>query len=77
MRAKCVLEDYQVADVRRLRENYPEFMGYLDDEIANCFSLYCEMFHAAGWTKVNDDEFVTWATKSPIENMKSIQTTRI
>ncbi len=66
------LEDYQIVDIRRLRENFPEeLQKYMDSEIASCFHLYCETFHAAGWTKVDDVEFIRWATKSPLENERA------
>lgn len=65
------LENYQIADIKRLRGNFPELQKYMDSEIASCFHCYCEIFHAAGWTKVNDVEFIRWATKSPLENERA------
>ena len=65
MRVECVLKDYQADDIRRLRQSFTELRGYLDDEIANCYSLYSEMFHAAGWGTFDDAAFVKWDSLYP------------
>lgn len=70
MRVKCVLEDFQKDEIRRLRENFTELRVYLDDEIANCYSLYSEMFYGGAWVSFDDAKFVKWATTTPINSIK-------
>lgn len=64
---KDSLADYQAKTVRELRNGFPGMRFYLDAEIAQCYSQYCEMFHGASWTKVDSEDFVRWATKSPLD----------
>lgn len=64
------LKDYQLHTIRALREKFPELRGYFDHEIANCYSEYCDVNHAASWTLVDEKHFVEWATLSPLDNMK-------
>lgn len=64
------LKEFQRKDIRQFREKYPQINKYLDEEIANCFSWYCELFHAASWTTVEDNKFIEWAFTLPIDNFK-------
>ena len=63
------LQDFKAADIRRLREGFPALAKYLDEEIAHCFECFCEMFHGAAWTTVDDAEFVRWATTAPLDRV--------
>jgi hypothetical protein len=61
------MRDYESKTIKKLRHAYPsEFSSHLDDEIAHAYHVYCEMFHAAGWTEVPPKEFMEWATTPPI-----------
>jgi hypothetical protein len=61
---------YEAETIRELRCQFESMRNYLDDEIAHAYSLYCETFHGAAWTKVNLEEFVKWATSSPLDSLK-------
>jgi len=65
-----ILNEHMLEDIRKLRKNNAVLMGYLDCEIADCVNLYCEMFHGAAWTEIEEAVFIRWATTSPIETMK-------
>lgn len=52
--------------VRKLRIKFDVLRDYLDDEIAGAYHVYCETFYAAGWTDVNEEAFIQWATTPPL-----------
>jgi len=69
MLKKSMLEDYEALTVREIRKSYESMRPYLDHEIANAYSYYCELFHAAGWTATDLSKFVLWATTAPIDSV--------
>jgi hypothetical protein len=63
----ALMDESQKHDIRMLRQNFPVLAPYMDEDIARCYSEYCEEFHGASWTSVNSSAFVEWATTKPIE----------
>lgn len=62
-----ILPPHRAETIRKLRINHEQFRPYLDTEIAHVYSVYCEMFHCAGWTVVDEQDFVKWAFSCPME----------
>jgi hypothetical protein len=67
-----MLRDYEKKTIAEIRENFPQVAKFLDNEIADCYVQYCEMFHGAAWTKTDLNEFVNWATSSPLDAIRAI-----
>lgn len=67
-----IFEDYQIKTIKEIRAKFIcTLLRYSDYEIANAYNIYCELFYAAGWTNVDLEHFVKWATTPPIEEINA------
>ena len=58
----------ELALIHRLKQLHPSLAVCTDQEVAECYELYCHLFHAANWVMEGDYNhfFVYWATTPPI-----------
>lgn len=69
------MEDFHSKDLKKIRKELSEghYFAYdniSDNALADTYTQYCEIFHAAAWISDCDEtiaEFIKWATAAPLE----------